>query len=117
MPSTASGRAVVLLNGSAGTLARDPSLVDRVVRAFAAEQLTADVREVPGDQLAATARSLVGQVGLIAVGGGDGSVGSVAGALAGTDVRLGVLPLGTLNHFARDLAIPLDVEEAVRTIA
>jgi diacylglycerol kinase family enzyme len=41
----------------------------------------------------------------------------VAGALAGTPKPLGVLPLGTWNHFARDLGIPLRPEEAVRTIA
>jgi diacylglycerol kinase family enzyme len=36
---------------------------------------------------------------------------------AGTDIPLGVLPLGTLNHFARDLGIPLDLKPAVETIA
>ena len=32
-------------------------------------------------------------------------------------MQLGVLPLGTLNHFARDAGIPLDLEEAVAAIA
>jgi diacylglycerol kinase family enzyme len=41
---------------------------------------------------------------------------SVAGALAGRDVPLGVLPLGTLNHFAKDLGVPLDLDEAVRVV-
>ena len=36
--------------------------------------------------------------------------------LIGTDKTLGVLPLGTLNHFAKDLKIPLDLEGAARTI-
>jgi diacylglycerol kinase family enzyme len=44
-------------------------------------------------------------------------VSAVASALAGSDVPLGVLPLGTLNHFARDLGISLDLEQAVRDIA
>jgi diacylglycerol kinase family enzyme len=51
------------------------------------------------------------------VGGGDGTVGSAAGLLAGTDVPLGVLPLGTLNHFAKDLGMPLEVERACAAIA
>src|SRR5205085_4347134 len=38
-------------------------------------------------------------------------------ALGGTDTLLGVLPLGTLNHFARDLGIPTDLTEAVQLIA
>jgi YegS/Rv2252/BmrU family lipid kinase len=53
---------------------------------------------------------------IIVAGGGDGTVSTVAGAIAGTDKILGVLPMGTLNHFAKDLRIPLDIEEAVQTI-
>ena len=52
----------------------------------------------------------------IVAGGGDGTISSVAARLAGSDIALGVLPLGTLNHFARDLRIPGDVDQAVRTI-
>jgi diacylglycerol kinase family enzyme len=37
--------------------------------------------------------------------------------LAGTDVPLGIVPLGTRNHFARDLRLPLEVEDAAVTIA
>jgi hypothetical protein len=37
-------------------------------------------------------------------GGGDGTVNAVAGILAGTDAAIGVLPMGTLNHFAKELA-------------
>jgi diacylglycerol kinase family enzyme len=50
------------------------------------------------------------------VGGGDGSVSSVAASVIDSDKILGVLPLGTLNHFARDLGIPFDLEAAARTI-
>jgi diacylglycerol kinase family enzyme len=46
-------------------------------------------------------------------GGGDGTVNAVAGKLAGTDTALGVLPMGTLNHFAKDVDIPLNLEAAV----
>ena len=43
----------------------------------------------------------------ILVAGGDGTIGSAAGALAGTGVELAILPCGTLNHLAKDLALPL----------
>lgn len=52
----------------------------------------------------------------VVAGGGDGTINAVASALVGTNRRLGVLPLGTLNHFAKDLRIPLDLEGAVSTI-
>ena len=53
----------------------------------------------------------------IVAGGGDGTLNAVASALTGTDVAFGILPLGTLNHFAKDLGIPLDLDEAIAIIA
>lgn len=53
----------------------------------------------------------------IIAGGGDGTMSAVASVLAGTDATLGVLPLGTLNHFAKDLGIPLNLEDAVHGLA
>jgi diacylglycerol kinase family enzyme len=52
----------------------------------------------------------------VVAGGGDGTVNAVAGALAGTDVALGVLPMGTLNHFAKDVGIPRNLEAAARNV-
>ena len=52
----------------------------------------------------------------IVAGGGDGTINAVASTLVGTNKSLGVLPLGTLNHFAKDLRIPLELEAAARTI-
>ncbi|HET6777963.1 MAG TPA: diacylglycerol kinase family protein, partial [Gemmatimonadales bacterium] len=52
----------------------------------------------------------------LVVGGGDGTINLAASVLVGSNVPLGVLPLGTLNHFAKDLGIPLELEDAVRVI-
>ena len=53
---------------------------------------------------------------VIVAAGGDGTVNSVAAAMIDSDKILGVLPLGTLNHFAKDLGIPTDLQQAARTI-
>jgi diacylglycerol kinase family enzyme len=54
---------------------------------------------------------------LVVAGGGDGTVNAVAARLVGTPATFGVLPLGTLNHFARDLDIPFDVDKASAIVA
>ena len=61
-------------------------------------------------------RALADGARVVVAGGGDGTVGSVAAELAGTGVALGVLPLGTLNHFAKDLGVPLELEAAARNV-
>jgi diacylglycerol kinase family enzyme len=50
---------------------------------------------------------------LVIAGGGDGTMNAVANALAGSETTLGILPLGTLNHFAKDLGIPLGLDGAM----
>jgi diacylglycerol kinase family enzyme len=70
-----------------------------------------------GDDISAlAARALSERRHPIAAGGGDGTVNAVAGKLAGTDTPLGVLPMGTLNHFAKDAGIPIDLQAAVRNL-
>jgi len=54
---------------------------------------------------------------VIAAAGGDGTVNSVAAEVIGTSAALGVLPLGTLNHFAKDVGIPVEIEDALRVLA
>ena len=54
---------------------------------------------------------------LLIVGGGDGTISAAAGAVADSPTRLGILALGTLNHFARDLGIPTDLDQAAAVIA
>lgn len=52
---------------------------------------------------------------LFVAAGGDGTVHHVMQALVNTDGILGVIPLGTYNHFAKDLGIPLDWRAALET--
>jgi diacylglycerol kinase family enzyme len=50
------------------------------------------------------------------VAGGDGTIGAVLRALAGTDLQVGLLPLGTFNNFARSLGIPEDLDRAIEVV-
>lgn len=53
---------------------------------------------------------------LFVAAGGDGTIHHVIQPLVGTDAVLGVIPVGTYNHFARDLSLPLDWREALDVI-
>lgn len=71
-----------------------------------------------GDEITdAVQRAVAAGAPIVVAGGGDGTINAVASILVGTDSMLGVLPLGTLNHFAKDLGIPLELDEAIRHIA
>ncbi|HYE35890.1 diacylglycerol kinase family protein [Methylocaldum sp.] len=70
-----------------------------------------------GDEVAGLARrALAENADPIVAGGGDGTINAVASVLAETGRTLGVLPLGTLNHFAKDIGIPLDLEQAAQVL-
>jgi diacylglycerol kinase family enzyme len=85
------------------------------------EQACGDVRMHfvrPGTDIAHLARDALERGStMVIAGGGDGTVSAIASVLAGTNAVLGVLPVGTLNHFARDLGIPSDIGEAARMLA
>jgi diacylglycerol kinase family enzyme len=99
--------------------------------AVGAEKLEADIAELflaagfealivdlqQGQDPAGAARAASARTSIVVAAGGDGTVSRVAAGLVGTPAVLGVLPLGTLNHFAKDLRIPLNLEKAVATIA
>lgn len=109
--------AIILNPGSGG--ANGDQTASRLIELFAARGreatiLAADGRRSVADQ----ARRAVKEGCRVAVAaGGDGTVNAVAAAVAGTKIPLGVLPVGTLNHFAKDLGLPLELEEAVRVAA
>jgi diacylglycerol kinase family enzyme len=114
----------VLLNASAGTLeARGgKSLRDALASAFEQHRLSATLEFLTGPDLRAAAERAAQRVkdqdfDALVIGGGDGSIRTVAHVLAETSIPLGILPLGTLNHFAGDLGIPTDLEEAIALIA
>jgi diacylglycerol kinase family enzyme len=72
-----------------------------------------DVREVePAKLEQEIKRAVAGGAKRILIAGGDGSICAAAQVVSGTDVALAILPGGTLNHFAMDHGIPLDLAEA-----
>ncbi len=104
-----------ILNGASTHVAAARAHIVRISGEFGVQ--TSIVVAQSGDELSSLAARAVGESRRpVVAGGGDGTVNAVAGALAGTDIALGVLPMGTLNHFARDVGIPADLAAAVRNL-
>jgi YegS/Rv2252/BmrU family lipid kinase len=61
-------------------------------------------------------RKLLTPNATVVVAGGDGTIGFVARALAGSRKRLGILSLGTFNNFARGLGLPEDIDKAIKVV-
>lgn len=77
-----------------------------------------DVREASPARLAEQVRRAVEDgARRVLIAGGDGSIGIAADVLGGTGVELAILPCGTLNHLAKDLSLPLDLEQAAKVAA
>lgn len=108
----------VILNCRAGAGHSDLQ-VDELRQAFEQAGLEADVVMCRhGETLEDSVRkALEARPSILAAAGGDGTISAVANALRGTGTALGIMPFGTLNHFAKDLGIPLEPVEAARAIA
>jgi diacylglycerol kinase family enzyme len=113
-------KVIILLNQSSGSNATE-SVESRTqeIQSICSEiGIKAEVWNIKDKDIASEAQSALElNPDAIVAAGGDGTVSAVASVLVGKTIPLGVLPLGTLNHFAKDLCIPLDISEALYSIA
>ncbi|MEX0141221.1 diacylglycerol kinase family lipid kinase [Massilia sp. LMS1-1-1.1] len=108
----------VIINGGAGC-GYAPDWAQQLEAKFAAVGLDADITLAQsGAEMIATAeRALRDGASIVVAGGGDGTINAVASVVVGSGTPFGVLPLGTLNHFAKDLNIPLELDAAIANVA
>lgn len=107
-----------IINAGSGSVQSEETK-RRLEEAFAANNLDATVYLAKdGAEIVELAKKAArGEAEIVCAGGGDGTMSAVASEIFKTDKTLGILPLGTLNNFSKDLKIPQSIEEAVRIIA
>ena len=90
---------------------------DALTQALDGQGVAADILDIPdGGNFEAWIDGAAGKYDVIVATGGDGTVSSVAAAAARAGKTFGVIPSGTLNHFARDAGIPLELDQAVAVL-
>ena len=116
MPSPAS--IAVIVNPRGGTAMGHPRIVAELGDLFRAAGREAEIVALrDGQSPVDAARDASTRASIVVAAGGDGTVSSVVSGILESPAALGVLPLGTLNHFAKDLHIPSDLDQAVAVVA
>jgi diacylglycerol kinase family enzyme len=122
-------RTIVIVNAAAGAVASgrpvadasatEPPALSRLQEAVRQAGLQGEVVPVEPEQLPAAVKEAAASrdFDAVCVAGGDGTVSAAASVMAGSGKPLGVLPLGTLNHFARDIGLPADPGGAAAAIS
>lgn len=117
---SANSAITVLLNARAGdtnAAAFRKEVTDALAEAGASFRV---MEMTPGNDFLAAARQAVLDAkdhdGIVVAAGGDGTINTVAALCCEHDVKMGIIPAGTFNYFARDLSIPTDAAEAARNL-
>jgi diacylglycerol kinase family enzyme len=114
---TARGAITVIVNARSGNRS-NLDATDRLREAFEARGASVRIVPVPNPlDIAVRAKEAATRGDIVVAAGGDGTVSAVAAAAVEAGATMGVLPMGTLNHFAKDLGLPLDREQAIAAIA
>lgn len=113
-------RVLVILNAAASGFFRRPvrDICQVITSEFAAHGIGSEIVLAFGGALDRRAKdaAATGTVDAVIAGGGDGTAGAVAAGLAQTNMPFGILPLGRSNHFARDVGIPSNLDQAIAII-
>ncbi|MEY2445847.1 MAG: hypothetical protein QOE00_2427 [Ilumatobacteraceae bacterium] len=108
----------VIVNDAAGSVGEVTTQLAEITSAFADVAVAVTTDAVSADALPDAMRAAWQRgIDAIVVAGGDGTVNCAAQVAVENDIVLGVLPMGTFNHFAKDLGMTAELDAAVQFLA
>lgn len=112
--ATALVTSVIITNPTSGSFHRHPA--DHLTTlAFLREQgwqVELWPTSGPGDAQKLARQAVEQKIQVVIAAGGDGTINEIIQGLAGSQTALGILPTGTVNVWAREMGIPLDIVKA-----
>ncbi len=112
-------RARIIYNPTSGRELFKKNIADVLIKLEqAGYETSVHATTCEGDATAAARTAVERRYDLVVAAGGDGTLNEVINGLAEQEFRpkLGIIPMGTTNDFARALGIPRDIKEAVKVI-
>jgi diacylglycerol kinase (ATP) len=112
-------RAFLVFNPTSGAGGKESQSPEPMVARLRAHGIEAEVGIKTSGKIARklTRQAVKKKYSLVIVAGGDGTIEDVASELVGTETALGILPVGTRNNLARELGVPLDLDQACDLLA
>ncbi|MDP1603278.1 MAG: diacylglycerol kinase family protein [Legionella sp.] len=96
--------------------AKNAASLDPYLDALSKSELPYKLYKTEPQNLNGTLKKAVKDHAILLIGGGDGSIRSAAQYCSNSSTILGVIPLGTMNHFAKELGLPANAPELVQAI-
>jgi YegS/Rv2252/BmrU family lipid kinase len=106
--------AVLIANPTSGSYLPNAQHIANIVTHLKAHGWNAELKltEHYGDAARIAHEAVAQKMDIVVTIGGDGTIHEVIQELAGSNTALGVLPCGTINVWAREVGIPLDIIQA-----
>lgn len=109
-------KAAVIINEKSGIESKD-STPESIITALEKADIKPEMFFVNDKNIRTQIKSAVSSDNeIIIAAGGDGTISAIAEEMTSIEKSLGILPAGTFNHFAKDLKIPLNMEDAAEVI-
>lgn len=115
---TVQTKAIIIANPVSGGYLLHSGLINEAVKYLQAHNwdVTVNLTEQAGDAQRLAHEAVEAHVDVVIAAGGDGTINEIIQELAGSETALGVLPIGTINVWAREIAIPFDGMDACEVL-